>query len=423
MTKQKRIPITSKATGEVRLSEPVPGRKSWRQDSAKPDGASNAEPTSTSTLAELTGEQSSAREQGADENASGPAKAKRGEKTGTKQDKPESLADYIEYAYGRKGQKLADLKEKAGFIRNLATNFRLGEREPELLGVAEKDVTLAVPRQLVFVSREFQGYPSLRNELLGFVKKAILQHPLFREQPALALFINQGDFSPSALEAMRLIQELGTTKESQELELSRADLEVLHRNASYLVAVWLREMRGRSLHDVAEMLFQGVWKKAAASIGDDTDKLRAITDVSELAPVAIACAVFQQQAEEQTKRAHQSAAETHQLRQERDGLLAEKESLSAELSALKALREKERSETQERLAKLESSQDVKVTHLRDDNQQVRHRLVKRLVSDVEQLEIGLSALRNPNPRVEVMIQRAERVVDALRAEIAKLREE
>ena len=255
------------------------------------------------------------------------------------------------------------------------------------------------------------------------MKKAILQHPLFREQPALALFINQGDFSPSALEAMRLIQELGTTKESQELELSRADLEVLHRNASYLVAVWLREMRGRSLHDVAEMLFQGVWKKAAASIEDDTDKLRAITDVSELAPVAIACAVFQQQAEEQTKRAHQSAAETHQLRQERDGLLAEKESLSAELSALKALREKERSETQERLAKLESSQDVKVTHLRDDNQQVRHRLVKRLVSDVEQLEIGLSALRNPNPRVEVMIQRAERVVDALRAEIAKLREE
>lgn len=86
MTKQKRLPITSKATGEVRLSEPVPGRKSWRQDSAKPDGASNAEPTSASTLTELTGEPSSAREQGTDENASGAAKAKRGEKTGTKQD-------------------------------------------------------------------------------------------------------------------------------------------------------------------------------------------------------------------------------------------------------------------------------------------------------------------------------------------------
>lgn len=423
MSNGKRIPITNKSTGEVRLSEPVPGSKSWQQDAAKPNAAGETEPVSTSTPTEVAGELMSYREQSPDERASAPAKVKRGEKTGTKQEKPESLADYIEYAYGRKGQKLADLKEKVGFIRSLASNFRLGERESELLRIAEKDVTLAVPRQLVFISREFQGYPSLRNELLGFVKKAVLQHPLFREQPALTLFINQGDFSPSALEAMRLIQEFGTTKDSQDSELSRAELDALHRNAAYLVAVWLREMRGRSLHDVAEMLFQGVWSKAADSIKDDTDKLRAITDISELAPVAIACAVFQQQAEEQTKRAHQSAAEAMQLRQERDRLRAEKEGLSAELSALKDLIESERRETRERLAKLENSQDVKVTHLLDDNQQVRHRLVKRLVSDVEQLEIGLSALRNPNPRVEVMMQRAERVVDALRAEIAKLREE
>ena len=222
---------------------------------------------------------------------------------------------------------------------------------------------------------------------------------------------------------MRLIQEFGTAKEAQESDLSRAELDALHRNAAYLVAVWLREMRGRSLHDVAEVLFQGVWNKAAASIEDDNDKLRTMTDVSELAPVAVACAVFQQQAEEQTKRAHQSAAESLRLRQERDSLLDENEKLRNELAGLQGELEREQREARERLATLESSQDVKVTHLRDDNQQVRHRLVKRLVSDVEQLETGLSALRNPNPRVEVMIQRAERVVDALRSEIAKLREE
>jgi len=423
MTKQKGILIRSKATGEVRFFEPVPGRKSWQHESAKSDGSDEAKPTSTLTPAELAHDSELAREQGADQNTPAPVKTKRGEKGGAKQDKPDSLADYIEYAYGRKGQKLADLKEKVGFIRNLANNFRLGEREAELLSIAEKDATLAVPRQLLFVSREFKGYPSLRNELLGFVKKTILQHALFREQPALTLFINQGDFSPSALEAIRLIHEFGTTKQAQESELSRTELDTLHRNASYLIAVWLSEMRGRSLQDVAEMLFQGVWSKAADSLTDTTDKLRAMTDISELAPVAIACASFQQQAEEQTKRANQSAAEAHQLRQACNDLQAQKESLSAELSAVKDLLENERRETRDRLATLESSQDVKVTHLRDDNQQVRHRLVKRLVSDVEQLEIGLSALRNPNPRVEVMMQRAERVVDALRAEIAKLREE
>lgn len=423
MAEKRKIPVTNKATGETRFGEHVPGVLSRKHGVAMPEKTSEAEPRPSLMPSETKRKTERVNQPATEQSRSISGNKKGGEKTGTKQDKPESLADYIEYAYGRKGQKLADLKEKVGFIRSLASNFRLGERESELLRIAEKDVTLAVPRQLVFISREFQGYPSLRNELLGFVKRAVLQHPLFREQPALTLFINQGDFSPSALEAMRLIQAFGTTKDSQDSELSRAELDALHRNAAYLVAVWLREMRGRSLHDVAELLFQGVWSKASDSIKDDTDKLRALTDISELAPVAIACAVFQQQAEEQTQRAAQSAAEAMQLRQERDSLRAEMEGLSAELSALKDLLESERRETQERLAKLESTQDVKVTHLRDDNQQVRHRLVKRLVSDVEQLEIGLSALRNPNPRVEVMMQRAERVVDALRAEIAKLREE
>jgi len=129
MSNGKRIPITNKSTGEVRLSEPVPGSKSWQQDVAKPNAAGETEPVSTSTPTEVAGELMSSREQSPDERPSAPAKVKRGEKTGTKQEKPESLADYIEYAYGRKGQKLADLKEKVGFIRSLASNFRLGERE------------------------------------------------------------------------------------------------------------------------------------------------------------------------------------------------------------------------------------------------------------------------------------------------------
>lgn len=424
MTEEKRIPITNKKTGEMRLSEPVSSRKALQQESASPDGVGDEKSASKAAQSDVAGESGVVGpERSANESASAPSRSKRGEKVAKKQEKPESLADYIEYAYGRKGQKLFDLKKEVGFIRNLANNFRLGEREAGLLSIAEKDVTLAVPRQLVFASREFKGYPMLRNELLGFVKKAILRHPLFCEQPALALFINQGDFSPSALEAMRLISEFGTTKETLGTELSRAELDTLHRNASYLVAVWLSEMRGRSLHDVAELLFHGVWKGTAASVEDETEKLRLLTDISELAPVAVACFVFQQQAEEQTKRANQSVAETHQVRQDRDRLAAELAALTAEHGLLKAELEKERRENEERVATMENSQDVKVTHLRDDAQQVRHRLVKRLVSDVEQLEIGLSALRNPKPRVEVMMQRAERVVDALRAEIAKLREE
>lgn len=423
MAEKKKIPIKNKRTGETRFAEHVPGALSQKHGVTMLERISETKTRSPLMLPGVKRKAERVDQTVTEQNSSISGNKKGGKKAEAEKGAPESLADYIEYAYGRKGNKLADLKKKIGFIRNLAKNFKLGERESGLLRIAENDVTLAVPRQLVFICSEFQGYRQLQSELLGFVKKTMLQHPIFREQPQLTSFISQGDFSSSALEAMQLIQKFGTTKDSQGSELSRAELDALHRNAAYLVAVWLREMRSHSLYEVTEMLFKGVWSKATDSIKDDTDKLRAITDISELAPVAIACAVFQQQTEEQTKRARQIAADAEQQRQKLTSLKAEKDSLSEELSATKDLLESERRETRERLEKLENNQEVEVTHLLDDNQQVRHRLVKRLVSDVEQLEIGLSALRNPNPRVEVMMQRAERVVDALRTEIAKLREE
>ena len=61
------------------------------------------------------------------------------------------------------------------------------------------------------------------------------------------------------------------------------------------------------------------------------------------------------------------------------------------------------------------------THFRHDQEQLRGRLQRRLDEGVEMLEVGLTALRNKTPRVEVMMERAEHVVDALRAEINNLK--
>ena len=75
------------------------------------------------------------------------------------------------------------------------------------------------------------------------------------------------------------------------------------------------------------------------------------------------------------------------------------------------------------MVELKKQHDVVCTHLRHDQEQLRGRLVRRLEDGVEMLEVGLSALRNKTPRVEVMMERAEHVVDALRAEMSNLREE
>ena len=50
-------------------------------------------------------------------------------------------------------------------------------------------------------------------------------------------------------------------------------------------------------------------------------------------------------------------------------------------------------------------------------------MVRRFDDSVEMLEVGLKALQNNTPRTEVMLERAEHVVEALRAELGNLREE
>jgi hypothetical protein len=51
---------------------------------------------------------------------------------------------------------------------------------------------------------------------------------------------------------------------------------------------------------------------------------------------------------------------------------------------------------------------------------LRGRLVRRLNESTEMLEVGLSALRSNTPNINVMVQRAEQVVDALRSELKSL---
>ena len=75
------------------------------------------------------------------------------------------------------------------------------------------------------------------------------------------------------------------------------------------------------------------------------------------------------------------------------------------------------------LAQLRRQHEVERTHLRHDQEQLRGRLLRRLDDGVEMLGVGLTALRNKTPRVEVMMERAEHVVDALRAEMNNLKEE
>ena len=99
------------------------------------------------------------------------------------------------------------------------------------------------------------------------------------------------------------------------------------------------------------------------------------------------------------------------------------EKTTVELDETKSALEKLQRESAEEKAALNQSTETQAAHLRDDFEQLRSRVLRRLVTDVDMLGVGLSAIQGNEPRLHVIRDRVERVIDALQAEINKLRED
>jgi hypothetical protein len=347
-----------------------------------------------------------------------------GEGKGSASSKPkteiENFEQFIAYAFGRKGQRVT-LKPKVE--RLIAQNLRLDEDALlRLFTLADADVTLAVPRQLLFVSREILGLPALRAALSKFAFDVMLRHRVFHDAGMQAMLNNL----PEALSAGAALNHLAKYQPSPIPDtdvLKPAELQALRLNAVQLLATWLASTRSINLEELSSLLFQSVWEPAARDLVDDNARLRALTEIEQLAGVGLACDKFRQRAVDANAAQVQAYREAAGLR-ETVALLSsqiertqtERDAMDAELQNLKESKASELSEARKQ-------HEIERTHLRHEMEQMRGRLVRRLGDSIEMLEVGLKALNNKTPRTEVMTERAEHVIDALRAEETKLREE
>lgn len=333
---------------------------------------------------------------------------------------PETLEQFIEYAYGRKGQPLT-LKSKVE--KQIAQNVRLDDVAlSRLLKLAKGDTLLAVPRQILLLTQEVAGLPSLKAALTSFVANVMLRHPVFSDAGVQGALRNLPEGLPPA-EALARMAAFEPAPSVEAEPLKGGDLRDLRHNAVRLFVTWLAVNRSFNSEELSSLLFQVVWQPAAKDLADDNARLRALTDIGQAAGVGLACQRFRQQAIEARTQQDQAQREATSLR----GRLAAAETqlsdtaqqLEAARAELQALRESSAAE----MEALRRQHTVDRTHLQHDLGQLRGRLVKRMTDSVEMLEVGLSALRKDTPRVPVMVERAEHVVDALRAEIKELREE
>jgi len=347
--------------------------------------------------------------------------AKKRERTSKRSSKLEleTMAQVLDYAYGRKGQPLT-LKPKVA--KRVTENSQLDDSElSRLLQLMKGDKLLAVPRQILLLSQEVKVFPRLKAALVSIVADVMSRHPVFSERGVQGALRNLPEGLQPA-EALTRVAEYKPSPSAEAQPLKGNDLRDLRYNAAHLFVTWLAVNRSLNFEELSSLLFQVVWLPAAKNLADDTARLRALTDIRQVAGVGLACQRFQQRAIEahvQQDRAQRETASLNDRLSIVERQLSETaDHLAAVQAELMTLKESSRVE----MEALRHQHSVERTHLHHQLEQLRGRLVKRLTDSAEMLDIGLSALRKDTPRVQVMVERAEHVVDALRAEVQELRE-
>lgn len=332
----------------------------------------------------------------------------------------ETLEQFIAHAYSRKGLRLT-LKPKIEQLIGQTPHLD-EDAMRRLQEVAARDALLAVPRQLLLVSREVEGIPALRAGLNSFVAKVLLKHSIFASNGMQAAVRNLPDAPPMSA-ALRVLSSYEPSEVEGIDRLKPSELQTLRRNAVYLLVTWFACNRGLSSEETITLLLQVLWAPAASELVDDNARLRALTEVEQPAAVGLACHRFRQQtiearsAQDQAQRdslsLHQQLAVANEQLQQ---VTVERDSLRIELEGLRV-------SSSEDLARIRAQHEAQRMHLRHELEQLRGRLVRRSQESIEMLDVGLKALQNKTPRTEVMAERAEHVIDALRAELTNLNED
>jgi len=341
---------------------------------------------------------------------------------GKKKQEIQNFEQFIAQAYGGKGRRVA-LKGKVE--KAVAENLHLSpEAVVRLLQLAQGDKLFAVPRQLMLACREVRGYPALRAALRDFVGDVMLRHPIFK-RPELESAIRNLPDTPSCAKALAIVfaADLKEPQDAAAATLKPVELDELRANAANCLLVWLSDTKQLPLSELIEALNYALWAPSARDLSDEGAKLRALTEIGDLPGVGLVCELYRQQAREKSNQADQASQEAVSLKAQVARLESQLSEALSECQSAKDALELLRTERELEVSALRTGAQTEAAHLRDDIEQLRSRLLRRLVTDVEQLEVGLTAIRSPEPRIHVMQDRVERVVDALRAELNKLREE
>lgn len=414
MSDSKGIPIFNSKTGEKTFAKPPP-RQEPNQQASSPE-LKTPTPALHAPTSPLTASSSAAADTPIE-----PASKKEalGKSTGGKEKvELSSLADLVAHAYSLKGRRVT---LNAKHIKAVASESRLDETQREALTkLSANDPQLVVAKQLLLLATGISGFPHLRSAIREVVRSALFNHPAFKGPLASSFLMTPSEAAllPQVLAELQRVEPAAMAKDDKD-SAKAASVSQLRDNACFCLALWHAEANGVALHRIVDSLFAGIWQPAARSLDSDEARWRTLADLKDAEAVGLACDVFRRDATEQSQKYLKASADAQVLALQLSDLAQQNQHLQHQIQE----HQLELEELRQQLKDLQAKSEIQAVHQRDDAEQIRSRLLRRLKADLSNLEEGLTALRRPEPKVHVMMDIAERVTDAMRKEISNLQGE
>ena len=293
------------------------------------------------------------------------------------------------------------------------------EEREQLLSLAESDRTLKKTRDLMlFGTRRLERQNGDR-PVREFVRDVLRRHPAFRTR-SLVEALEHPDRSDDK-HTLQILGDLnyGSLPWQDSFVLSKRQAATCRANALHCLLLWYRESLSSPLPlgRIHRHLRAELWETIITRRTSEADRALVLIKDRDSAATAIACALSEARFAELQREAQDARASASQERTRTQQLGTQLGNLQGQLN-----------DARNRVNRLTGELSIERTrhaeeeaNIRDDAEKLRGRILQCLETELSLLTEGLHALRRDPPRVSVMDDHADRVIDGLMREVRRLR--
>jgi hypothetical protein len=330
---------------------------------------------------------------------------------------PDRIEDFVDYAYKRRGQRVVLKKKSAVAIAEApAPGSDFWEH---LAKMADEDRTLAVPKQVLLAGIPHKASVKTWSLLLDVCLIALRAHPASSEWASSLAAV-----TPEFEQGEQLLSRAAATDVSRmetpdgKKLFTPAQAAAVRSNLVAFFAVWMVAVRGWSSSRCIRAMHEQVWVESGSGLSV-ADTWRRLTEVRDPTSLGLAAGAFVQEAKDR-------AQEAELARRAESVALHRIEELASQVSALKGQVHQQEERHAALLRQLDDARQqhqTAVSHLRDDYERLRSKILRRLTRELELLDEGMLAIKREPPKVHVMVDHGERAMGGLRDEIKSLQAE